>query len=63
MVLEGTLFGEYFRKVEVSNFEVASDAFQTFKDLLTRHKALVASYLAGHYDEACVTLDLYMNIL
>ena len=51
MVLEGPLFGEYFRKVEVSNFEVASDAFQTFKDLLTRHKGLVAAYLQSHYDE------------
>jgi hypothetical protein len=51
MVLEGPLFGEYFAKVEVSNFEVASDAFQTFKDLLTRHKGLVAAYLQAHYDE------------
>lgn len=51
MVLEGALFREYFKKVEVSNFEVASDAFQTFKDILTRHKALVATYLQGHYDE------------
>ncbi len=51
MVLEGPLFQEYFKKVEVSNFEVASDAFQTFKDLLTRHEPLVASYLQGHYQE------------
>ena len=51
MVLEGPLFGEYFRQVEVSNFEVASDAFQTFKDLLTRHKGPVAAYLQSHYDE------------
>ena len=51
MVLEGALFREYFKKVEVSNFEVASDAFQTFKDILTRHKALVATYLQSHYEE------------
>ena len=31
MVLDGYLFKEYFDKVEVSNFEVASDAFSTFK--------------------------------
>ena len=31
LVLEGPLFGHYFEKVEVSNFEVASDAFATFK--------------------------------
>ena len=34
LVLEGPLFGHYFDKVEVSNFEVASDAFSTFKVLL-----------------------------
>ena len=31
LVLEGPLFQNYFAKVEVSNFEVASDAFSTFK--------------------------------
>ncbi len=31
IVLEGPLFEQYFKKVEVSNFEVASDAFTTFK--------------------------------
>ena len=50
-MLEGPLFAHFFEKVEVTNFEVASDAFATFKDLLTRHKALVARFLASHYDE------------
>lgn len=58
MVLEGPLFKEYFKKVEVSNFEVASDAFQTFKDLLTRHEPLVASYLQRHYDEVILLCQL-----
>ena len=31
IVLEGPLFEQYFEKVEVTNFEVASDAFSTFK--------------------------------
>lgn len=31
LVLQGPLFQQYFEKVEVSNFEVASDAFSTFK--------------------------------
>ena len=52
LVLEGPLFGQFFEKVEVTNFEVASDAFATFKDLLTRHKGLVARYLAAYYDQA-----------
>ncbi len=51
MVLEGPLFAQYFEKVQATNFEVASDAFQTFKDLLTRHKPLVGQYLNSHYDE------------
>ena len=35
LVLEGPLFEQYFEKVEVSNFEVASDAFSTFKARLS----------------------------
>jgi calcium binding protein 39 len=51
IVLTGPLFSKYFQKVEVINFEVASDAFSTLKDLLTRHRALVARHLLDHYDE------------
>uniref|UniRef100_A0A7S0RI09 Calcium-binding protein 39 n=1 Tax=Chlamydomonas leiostraca TaxID=1034604 RepID=A0A7S0RI09_9CHLO len=45
------MFMEFFEKVEVANFEIASDAFSTFKDLLTRHKAIVAQYLQENYAE------------
>ena len=31
LVLAGPLFSKYFQKVEVINFEVASDAFSTLK--------------------------------
>ncbi|KAK9818819.1 hypothetical protein WJX74_005590 [Apatococcus lobatus] len=51
LVLEGPLFADFFHKVEVTNFEVASDAFTTFKDLLTRHKALVVNFLMTRYEE------------
>ncbi|KAG2499343.1 hypothetical protein HYH03_002918 [Edaphochlamys debaryana] len=50
-VLDGPVFLKFFDKVEVSNFEIASDAFSTFKDLLTRHKSVVAAYLQEHYQE------------
>lgn len=50
-MLDSRLFLRLFDKVEVANFEVASDAFSTFKDLLTRHKAIVAVYLQEHYVE------------
>lgn len=49
MVLEGPEFNKLFSYVEVANFEVASDAFTTFKDLLTRHKALVAKFTLDYY--------------
>ncbi|TYZ57859.1 hypothetical protein PybrP1_001972, partial [[Pythium] brassicae (nom. inval.)] len=36
--------------VHLPNFEVGSDAFATFKELLTRHKALSAQFYASHFD-------------
>ncbi|MEW5303377.1 MAG: hypothetical protein WDW38_001704 [Sanguina aurantia] len=50
-VLSGARFMHLFEEVEVSNFEVASDAFSTFKDLLTRHKPIVAAFLQEQYDK------------
>mmetsp|Transcript_11667 Transcript_11667/g.21002 ORF Transcript_11667/g.21002 Transcript_11667/m.21002 type:complete len:354 (-) Transcript_11667:131-1192(-) len=49
-VLNSSLFERLFGYVELENFEVASDAFQTLKDLLTRHKRLVADYMLQHYE-------------
>mmetsp|Transcript_14131 Transcript_14131/g.36270 ORF Transcript_14131/g.36270 Transcript_14131/m.36270 type:complete len:357 (-) Transcript_14131:33-1103(-) len=49
-VLESPLLDRLFGYVELENFEVASDAFQTLKDLLTRHKKLVADYMLQHYE-------------
>jgi calcium binding protein 39 len=51
LVLEGPRFQDFFDKVEVANFEVASDAFTTFKDLLTRHKPLISKFTLQHYDQ------------
>lgn len=39
-----------FELIESPLFEVASDAFTTFKDVLTKHKALVAEFLRHDYD-------------
>ncbi|KAM7399705.1 hypothetical protein PAMP_018953 [Pampus punctatissimus] len=44
-------FYDFFRYVEMSTFDIASDAFATFKDLLTRHKLLSAEFLEQHYDK------------
>jgi len=42
---------KYFKYVEVANFDLASDAFATFKELLTKHKPLVAEFLEKNYDQ------------
>ena len=44
------IFPELFEKLHESEFEIASDSFTTFKDLLTRHKAMAATYLVASYD-------------
>lgn len=36
--------------VTVSNFDVASDAFVTLRDLLTKHRAMVADFLLRHFE-------------
>lgn len=35
----------------MSTFDIASDAFASFKELLTRHKQLVAQFLEANYDK------------
>uniref|UniRef100_A0A4W6EGF6 Calcium binding protein 39-like n=1 Tax=Lates calcarifer TaxID=8187 RepID=A0A4W6EGF6_LATCA len=50
IVLLSDHFHSFFNYVEMSTFDIASDAFATFKDLLTRHKVLVAEYLEQNYD-------------
>ena len=54
------LFPELFEKLEIEEFEIASDAFLTFKDLLTRHKSLVAKFLVEQYE---FFLELYNRLL
>ncbi|KAI3657813.1 hypothetical protein MP638_001952 [Amoeboaphelidium occidentale] len=43
-------FFKFFQYVDLSTFDIASDAFATFKELLTRHKAVVAEFLEKNYD-------------
>lgn len=51
---------KYFKYVEVSNFDIASDAFSTFKELLSKHKPLVAEFLEKNYDQF---FDAYTGLL
>lgn len=43
-------FYEFFTFVEGSTFDIASDAFSTFKELLTRHKSVCADFLDANYE-------------
>jgi len=43
-------FYELFTYIESPFFDVASDAFASLKDLLTKHKPVVAAFLAQHYE-------------
>jgi len=50
-LLFSPIFLQFFQWVELKEFEAASDAFTTFKEILTTHKAVVAEYIEAHYDE------------
>lgn len=60
IMLQSEQFYDFFHYVEVSTFDVASDAFSTFKDLLTKHKMLAADFLEANYDKV---FDPYQNLL
>lgn len=44
-------FFNFFVYVELSTFDIASDAFSTFRELLTKHKATSAAFLEANYTE------------
>ncbi|KAK4379921.1 hypothetical protein RND71_001783 [Anisodus tanguticus] len=50
-ILESPSFELFFKFVELPNFDVASDAFSTFKNLLTKHESAVSHYLTDNYSE------------
>jgi len=50
LLLYSEEFWSFFRYVESYQFDVASDAFSTFRSLLTVHKELVSKFLLAKYD-------------
>jgi len=50
LVLNSNNFMDFFRYIDAANFDIASDAFATFKDLLTRHKMTAAQFLESNYE-------------
>ncbi|CAG8639656.1 5335_t:CDS:2, partial [Acaulospora colombiana] len=63
IILYSPQFYNFFEYVEMSTFDIASDAFATFKEILTRHKTLVAEFLDANYDTffRCYTKLLNSN--
>ncbi len=51
IILLGPRFYEFFQFVQCPQFDVASDAFLTLKEVLTKHKQLVATFLETNYVE------------
>ncbi|XP_008811324.1 putative MO25-like protein At5g47540 [Phoenix dactylifera] len=49
-VLESENMRKFFNYIQLPNFDIASDASATFKELLTRHKSTVAEFLSKNYD-------------
>nr|CAG4644839.1 EOG090X07E2 [Leptodora kindtii] len=54
-------FYNFFKYVEVSTFDIASDAFSTFKELLTKHKILCAEFLETNYDKVFANYQGLLN--
>ncbi|RAL67231.1 hypothetical protein DID88_008005 [Monilinia fructigena] len=54
------VFWKFFNWIDQGSFEVGADAFTTFRELLTKHKQIVAQYLATNFD---LFFDKYNNIL
>jgi calcium binding protein 39 len=57
---QSSCFYRFFIYLDLPTFDIASDAFATFKELLTRHKAIVAEFLEKQYD---VFFEKYNGLL
>jgi len=51
VLLQDENFYVFFELIEQPNFDIVSDAFATFKELLTKHKLLIANFLETNYDK------------
>lgn len=60
LLFHSEYFMNFFKLIEAPNFDIASDAFATFKELLTRHKMLAADFLEANYDRV---FDQYQRLL
>lgn len=61
IMLNSPDYYNFFSYVEVATFDIASDAFSTFKELLTRHKTLSAEFLEANYDKFFECYEKLLN--
>ncbi|KJH48791.1 mo25-like protein [Dictyocaulus viviparus] len=61
ILLQHESFYKFFTYVELSAFDIASDAFSTFKDLITRHKTLCAEFLDANYERFFTEYQKLLN--
>lgn len=54
------VFWKFFNWIDTGTFELGADAFTTFRELLTKHKTIVAQYLSMNFD---LFFDKYNDIL
>jgi len=51
VILQSPTFWKFFKFIELPNFDLASDAFSTLKEVLTKHKPPVAEFLEKYYEQ------------
>lgn len=57
IILSSPDFDRLFDYIQLPTFDVSSDAFATFKDLMTRHKHILVPYLTENYDRVFKRLN------
>lgn len=61
IVLNLPEFEKLFDYIQLPTFDVSSDAFATFKDLLSRHKNLVTIFLVDNYEMVFTRLNVLLT--
>ncbi len=60
LILNSPDFDRLFDYIQLPTFDVSSDAFATFKELLTKHKHILVPYLAENYDRVFKRLNMLL---
>ncbi|KAF6165418.1 hypothetical protein GIB67_017900 [Kingdonia uniflora] len=60
-IFDSISFELFFKYVELRNFDVASNAFAIFKDLLTKHETAPSEFLTAHYEEFFVHYKKFLT--